>query len=133
VKGGQVDPFPSDIKSFMDQNIDCTEQLEMLRILSEAPEKQWSTASLAAEVQAAPAAMSAYLRALQARGLIAGAAAEGDVLWRHGASTPELQQVVERLLQAYKERPVSMIRMVYARRKTTLEEFADAFRIRKES
>jgi hypothetical protein len=43
-----------------------------------------------------------------------------------------LQELVDRLLQLYRERPVTMIKMVYERAKDPLRKFADAFRLRKE-
>jgi hypothetical protein len=36
------------------------------------------------------------------------------------------------VLQLYRERPVSMIKLVYARARDPLRNFADAFRLRKE-
>ena len=50
---------------------------------------------------------------------------------RHGP-VPALADLVVRLLQLYKERPVTLIKMVYARAKDPLRTFADAFRLRKE-
>lgn len=41
--------------------------------------------------------------------------------------------MVARLLQIYRQRPVSMIKLVYKRAKDSLRAFADAFRFRKES
>ena len=51
---------------------------------------------------------------------------------RYGVNTPALENMVGRLLQMYKERPVTMIKMVYEQAKDPLRAFADAFRIRKE-
>jgi hypothetical protein len=55
-----------------------------------------------------------------------------DWVGRHGPHTPELADQVGRLLQLYRERPVTMIKMIYARAKDPLRVFSDAFRIRKE-
>ena len=48
------------------------------------------------------------------------------------AGTPDLEEMLGRLLQMYKERPVTMIKMVYERAEDPLRAFADSFRIRKE-
>ena len=45
---------------------------------------------------------------------------------------PDLEQTVDRLLQCYKERPVSMIRSVYDKAAAHLRTFADAFRIKED-
>jgi hypothetical protein len=38
---------------------------------------------------------------------------------------------VRTLTQAYKERPVTLFRVIYALRDTKVQSFADAFRVRK--
>jgi len=88
--------------------------------------------ALAGEVQAPPEAVTRHLAALQARGLLAAESREAGAEYRYGQNTPELAALVDRLLQLYRERPVTMIKLVYARAKDPLRTFADAFRLRKE-
>lgn len=126
-------PFPDDVRAFMEQNIDGIEQLEVLRILSENEDKRWDVASLMAEVQAPSQALLGYLGTLQSRGLISSVQREEGTLWQYGSSSEEMRTMLSRLLQTYKERPVTMIRMVYAKKAKSLEAFSDAFRLRKES
>jgi hypothetical protein len=40
--------------------------------------------------------------------------------------------VVTQLAKVYNERPVTLIRMIYALKDTKIQSFADAFKIRKE-
>jgi predicted ArsR family transcriptional regulator len=127
-----VDPFPEDLARFMDQNVESIDQLEILRVLGEDREKEWDVASLAAEVQAGPQAVRAHLAAMQSRGLLTTTARGVGLSCRYGAGAPELANMVDRLLQMYKQRPVTMIKMVYERARDPLRAFADAFRIRKE-
>jgi hypothetical protein len=75
--------------------------------------------------------VAAHVAALHARGLIAARKLGADVLGRYGPRTPELEALVGKLLQLYRERPVSMIKMVYDRARDPLRNFADAFRLRK--
>jgi hypothetical protein len=63
---------------------------------------------------------------------VASVARGTDLFWLHGARTPELQGLLDRLLQVYKERPVTLIKMVYARAKESLRAFAEAFRVRED-
>jgi hypothetical protein len=65
------------------------------------------------------------------RGLIAAVARGTRVFYRFGTKTPELEEMVRRLLQLYKERPVTMIKMVYERARNPLQALADVFRNRK--
>jgi hypothetical protein len=116
----------------MYHNVESIDQLEILRVLGEDREKEWDSVALAVAVQAEPQAVRAHLAAMQSRGLLATTARGAGFCCRYGVAAPELETMVERLLQMYKERPVTMIKMVYERARDPLRAFADAFRIRKE-
>ena len=49
-----------------------------------------------------------------------------------GPATPEVGDGLARLLQVYRERPVTLIRLASTRDFKALRSFADAFRLRKE-
>ncbi len=126
-----VEPLPLDTARFIEANIDSVDQLEILRILAADPDKEWTGADLARAAQTPAHAITTHLDTLERRGLLT--VARGAALsCRYGARTPELECEVRRLLRLYDERPVTLIRMVYARASGTLKSFSDAFRIRKE-
>ena len=127
-----MEPFPEDVTNFMYENVESIDQLEILRILGEDPEKEWDFTALADEVQAAPQTVRAHLMIMQARGLLTTTIRGAGLSCRYGVSSHELENSVGRLLQMYKKRPVTMIKMIYQRAKDPLRAFADAFRIRKE-
>ncbi len=127
-----MEPFPEDVTNFMYENVESIDQLEILRILSEDPEKEWDFTALANEVQAAPQTIRAHLTAMQARGLLMTTTRGADLTCRYGVSSRKLEDGVGHLLQMYKKRPVTMIKMLYQRAKDPLRAFANAFRIRKE-
>lgn len=127
-----MEPIPDEIRTFLDRYIESIDQLEILRILGEDPAREWPAAALAAQVQCEPAAVAAHAAALRARGLLASETRGAEVVWRHAPQGPEAERLVGLLLQMYKQRPVSMIKLVYARAKDPVRAFADAFRLRKE-
>jgi hypothetical protein len=126
-----VDPFPEDVGQFLEGNIDCLEQLETLRILNSDPAREWTASEMAREAQTDPAAMAGHLSVLHARGLLRSEERSGTIYCRCGARTPELEQKLGRLLELYRQRPVTMIRMVYEKASQALRTFAEAFRLRK--
>jgi hypothetical protein len=127
-----VEPIPEDIKKFLDENIDSFDQLEILRVLGEERDKQWDVVSFAKEIHLAPHVLAPHVNALDARGLLTSAIAGNTSVIRHGARTPELAHQLDRLLELYAERPVTMIRMVSTRARDVLQTFAEAFRLRKD-
>jgi DNA-binding transcriptional ArsR family regulator len=126
-----LDPIPEDARRFLDSQIDSIDQLEILRVLAEEPGRERPVADLAGAVQARPDAAAAHLAALSARGLIASKAVDGETYYRHGPR-PEFAAPLEQLLRLYRERPVTMIKLVYAGANERLRAFADAFKLRKE-
>jgi hypothetical protein len=126
-----AEPLPEDVCRFLGENIESIDQLEVLRVLGEGPAREWTAAALAAEVQGPPADMAEHLAALARRGLIATERRGAEAVWRYAPASPELDGIVGRLLKCYRERPVSMIKLVYAQAADPLRAFADAFRLRK--
>jgi hypothetical protein len=126
-----MDPFPEEIRRFIEFNVESIDQLEILRLLRETPNKEWEVPALAAEVQAPEKVVASHLVALHGRGLLF-AEKRNDWIGRYGPHTPEHAQQVELLLKCYEERPVSMIKLVNSLAKSPLQAFAEAFQIRKE-
>lgn len=126
-----MDRFPEDVTRFLYNNVESIDQLEILRVLGEDREGEWDVVALAVAVQSDPQAVRAHLAAMHARGLLEMTARGEGVSCRYGASTPEQEDMIRRLLQLYKERPVTMIKMVYEQARDRLRAFADSFRTRK--
>lgn len=122
--------FPDDVRRFLDENVDSIDQLEVLRLLWEDPAAEWTGAALTAEVQAQPADVAAHVAALAARGLIHAEPRGAGVACRYGPRTPDLDARLRKVLEHYRERPVSMIKLVAARVNDPLRALADAFRLR---
>jgi len=72
--------------------------------------------------------ISKHLELFQQRGL--AARVEGNQ-WRYQPASPDLDSHVRTLARLYNERPVTLIRMIYALRDTKIKTFADAFKIRR--
>ena len=126
-----TNPLPDDVRRFLDEHIESLEQLEILRVIAEDPAREWRASELAAEIQAEPSAAAAHVTALAGRGLVIASSEEGEIAARHGTATPELGGRLAAVLAAYRERPVTMIKLVYARANERLKAFSDAFRLRK--
>ena len=122
-----MDPLPQELVNFCDANTLCVDQLEMLRVLKEQPDKVWDADELARAVQATPKVVASHIAAMHGRGLLTSMGEKSHAC-RFGPA-PELEGIIERLLQLYQERPVSMLRLVYDRAAIRLRVFADAFRI----
>ena len=105
---------------------------ELLLVLAEQPGRSWLAAELAARLRLTGALSDAdvqrHLDQFQAAGLVA-ADADGRRQYRPADET--LAAHVRMLAQAYKERPVTLFRVIYALRDLKIRSFADAFKLRR--
>jgi hypothetical protein len=122
--------FPDDVRRFLDENVETIDQLELLRLLWEDPGAERTDAALADELQLPRAAAAAHVAALAGRGLLHGEPRAGGWACRYGPRDPAADALLRKVLQLYRERPVSMIKLVAARPADPLRALADAFRVR---
>jgi hypothetical protein len=124
--------FSDDFCRFLQTTIPAVDAAEVLLLLRRMPDTGWSGARLVAELRTSvpisEADAARYLEMFQARGL-AAAAPEGGVRYR--PASDELRMYGDMLALAYKARPVTLIRMIYALRDARIQTFADAFKLRK--
>lgn len=123
-----MEPLPQEIVDFLLKNISSIEQLEILRVLNEKPEKEWEASELGPLVQASAEVVASHVIAMENRGLLTFVDKKTH-LCRFGPK-PDLTDMVEQLLQFYQQRPVSMIRLVYDRATIHLRTFSDSFRLK---
>jgi hypothetical protein len=102
--------------------------LELLLVMKGRPQRAWSTAALVQELRASAVLVQDNLALLLAGGLIRQDS-EGFV---YGPATPVLEEAVEALEAAYRQRPVSVINLIIGGSTDTVQGFADAFRFKRE-
>jgi len=105
---------------------------ELLLALMNEPERSWLPRELAARLRPATVISEGdaarYIEQFLAAGIVAPVE-EGKVQYRPASDA--LAGHVRMLAQAYKERPVTLFRVIYALRDTKIRSFADAFKLRR--
>jgi hypothetical protein len=111
--------FSDEFCRFLQSSVPTVEAAELLLALFADP---------AAAVRPKNAVESKILQSFHASGL---AMASVDQTYQYRPSNEILAAHVEMLAKAYEERPVTLIRIIYALRDSKIRSFADAFRVRK--
>lgn len=124
--------FSDDFCSFLQMAVPSVATAEVLLYLFHHPD-QWLEVkdlpgALPAGVTIGDAEARSCVEALRARRLIA-TNSDGRIQYRADSAT--MDTLVRTLAQAYNERPVTLIRMIYALRDARIQSFADAFKFRK--
>src|SRR5690348_15711597 len=108
--------FSDDFCAFVQAAIPAVEAAELLLCVAGRPEVWWDRALPGAE---------RYVETLAAKGLLEIAP---DGRFRYRIPSDAVAAHVRVLARAYEERPVTLIRMIYALRDDKIKTFADAFR-----
>ena len=123
--------FTDEFCRFIQATIPSVEAAELLIALARRPDAELSPADALRELSRgsplSEAQAAGLLETFQARGLVS----RGAGGFRYAPATAELRGHAETLAQAYNQRPVTLIRILYALRDTRIQSFAEAFRVRK--
>jgi hypothetical protein len=105
---------------------------ELLLLLHGEPQRWWAATeaadALTPEARLSEADVARYLAAFQASALIA---VGPDKRFQYRPASAVVDANVRTLAQAYRERPVTLFRVIYALRDSRIQSFADAFRLRR--
>jgi hypothetical protein len=122
--------IPKEVAQFVLGNIDSIAQLEALLLLRREPQ-QWTAAALAQRLYISETQTLEALEGLRAAGLIAALPAEPPI-YRYAPASNELREIVDRTAAVYATQLVPVTNLIHSKPKTRVQEFADAFRIRKD-
>jgi hypothetical protein len=112
---------------FIKANVQSIDQIETLLLLYRNPTRRWRAIEVMAELRTSTQGATNSLTHLAKRDLCN---VKDDQTYAFAPKTTELEAAVTELAQAYAERRVSVIEVIYAPPKDPLQEFSDAFRLR---
>ena len=125
------DALPPNVQNFVTGHIRSIAQLELLLLLAENPARTMTVKDAAKELYTAEGMTLPLLESLRAIGLIT-VDQSPEPRYGYAPKTAELATVVADLAQAYRERRVTIINLIYSAPLEQLRNFSDAFRIRKQ-
>lgn len=123
-----MDDLLEQTRNFVYAHIPSVDHFRVLLLLHDDPERGWQESDIVGRLRLAPPIAQTALAGLHARGLLGFDSASG--CYRFAPQSEELATMVHKLARLDRERPVSLIRMIYSR-PTEPQAFADAFWIRK--
>ena len=124
--------IPEDIARFVLENIDSVAQLEALLLMRNPREQDWSVAALAARLYIQEEQTAQIVAVLRMQGVI-GQTGTDPVRYRYAPVSPELGAMVDRVAEIYRTHLVPITNLIHSKPKPRIQQFADAFRIRKDN
>jgi hypothetical protein len=124
--------FSDEFCQFLQGAVPAVEAAELLLLLRRESGRSWSAndavVALGPSVSLERDAAGRYFEEFQARGLVTRDA-DQRVQYRPGSET--LSNYVATLEKVYRERPVTLIRVIYGLRDSKIRSFAEAFKLRR--
>jgi hypothetical protein len=123
-----VNGLPEDVHRFLYHNIDSVEQLEVLLLLRQGPERGWTAEEVARTLYSHPSSILHRLSSLAGRGLLRELE---PACYQYAPRSAELHQTVNRVADIYRERRVAVITLIASKPIENVRAFSDAFRFRR--
>ena len=118
----------SEARAFLRSSIRSVWALEALKCLHTEPSRGWTHHLLSVELRASELAIQQALSAFRSAGLVTD---EAGVI-RFQPETPAQEAVVAEILAEFERRPVALIKEIYIPESRKIQDFADAFRLKKD-
>lgn len=120
--------IPADVASFIAEHIDSVVRLEVLLLLHSRAQSCMSADDLAKELRVDADWVASTLPALEAIGTLKRI----ESGYSYSPRTQSLDQTIRSLAQAYSERRVSIVSLIFAKPADPIRQFTDAFRFKRE-
>jgi hypothetical protein len=124
-----------DIRRFILTSIPSVPYLEAMLLLRSDTKLPWDSARLALRLYLSDKAAAALLAELHEAGILQAEepAGQSPALYRFAPSSEQLQQMIDRVADAYSRHLVEVTHLIHSKTGKKAQQFADAFKWRKDS
>jgi hypothetical protein len=125
------DLIPEEVKRFLVDHIDSIAELEAVLFLREHRDRSWSCGSVADYIYSSEEVTAGLLEKLTKRGLLT---ADGmlPASFRYGPRTLEVARLLDQLAEVYAKYLVPVTNLVHKKSRRNIEDFAEAFKFKKD-
>ncbi|MFL6673696.1 MAG: hypothetical protein ACJ8LG_10435 [Massilia sp.] len=129
----QPAPIPEDVRRFVLTSVPSVPFLEALLLLRADPGAHWSTADLARRLYTRDRVAHGLLEDLCVAGMAAPCAPQASDCYRYQPSSDTLRARIDELADLYSKHLVEVTLLIHSSLDRKAQQFADAFRWRKDS
>ena len=119
--------LPEAVRELVRRDLASMTHLDVLLLLYRSPDREWTPADAAGQLQGTVETVGHALRDLDRSGLTVRGPGGGH---RYAPERPEARATVEMLADTYNRFPVQLIRAIYERPADPVQSVADAFRLK---
>lgn len=126
-------PFPEDLRRFVLTSIPSVPFLEALLLLRANPAQEWHPTTLAGRLYVRERTAEALLEDLARGGMAIRCGATPHDCYQYQPSSPQLRQRIDSLAELYARHLVEVTVLIHSSLDRKAQQFADAFKLRKDS
>jgi hypothetical protein len=126
--GGSADDLPQRVRRFLARCVDTVEQLETILLLQRHPDRSWSAADVGEALGLSHRGVANDLEVLGSRDLL-DVRLGADVRYRFSPGAPDVAADARQVAEAYRVSRGAVLAFVTARRRRSLRDFSDAFKL----
>jgi hypothetical protein len=119
--------LPPSTRDFIIRHIVSVEELEVLLLLHEGKDRDWSPAEINDRLRSQESSIGKWLEALVSLGLAERASGR----YRFAPASEELRRETAAIADAYRERRIKVIELIFSKPSENLLDFIRAFELRK--
>ena len=119
------------MEKFIAAEINSLEQLEILLLLSGNPHKWWTANGVYEVIKSSVQSVQDRLNEMAERGILTKEN-ENEIRYQFAPKNEQVWKITSELRDAYKERSVKVVQAIYNKPPDAVQEFARAFRLRKD-
>jgi hypothetical protein len=123
--------IPGDVARFILERIDSVAEMEALLLLRSNPGQEWSVQELAKRLYISEQQTTDAVSSLCAHGIFV-AISSAPPMYRYQPASKEMQAMVDRVAEIYSKHLVPVTNLIHSKPTTRVQEFADAFKFRKD-
>lgn len=126
-----MDDIPNSLKQFVFAAFETIDHLRIFLLLRDIPNNTYTITQISAKLYLKPEVVMACLAKLAEKGFVT-ITQGNEPTYQYKPANAELESMADEVARLDRERPVTLINLVYSRPKEPLQAFADAFKLRKE-
>ncbi|MGN6388514.1 MAG: hypothetical protein ACTHL1_03315 [Burkholderiaceae bacterium] len=124
--------IPDDVRRFILTSIASVPYLEALLLARDVPERDWEAKSLAQRLYIGEPAAAELLTTMHAANLLTRLDGETP-LYRYHPESDALREIVDRVAMSYARNLIDVTNLIHSNSGRKAQQFADAFKWRKDS
>lgn len=125
-------PIPEDLRRFILTSVPSVPFLEALLLLRADPRQQWESTMLASRLYIRERVAEKLLADLCTAGFAQPCAEPASHCYRYAPASAALRERIDRLAELYARHLVDVTHLIHSTVERQAQQFADAFRLRKD-